>query len=68
MSSNVPPMCDHCSDTFLSVEHLLSRCPHYGELCRRIGLKDNLRENLTSITQIEASIQFLKDCQLYNQI
>ncbi|XP_044766214.1 uncharacterized protein LOC123322337 [Coccinella septempunctata] len=68
MSSEEHPICEYCRETRLTVEHLLSRCPHYDEIRRRMGLKENLKDNLNSATQIEATLKFLKECQLYNHI
>lgn len=68
MSSENQPKCEHCHNTRLTVEHLLSICPYYGNDRRRLGLRENLGNILNSQKQIELALKFLKECQLYNNI
>lgn len=68
MCSREPPICEHCPDIRLTVKHLISECPHYGNARQRHGLKEHLQDILSSPTQIEATIKFLKENLLYKLI
>lgn len=68
MSSGDAPNCEHCPDERLTVKHLITLCPYYGDARRRYGIKEHLHDVLSSPTQIEATIRFLKDNELYSII
>ena len=60
-----PPICEMCSVT-LTVKHILIDCPRYTQKRLKYNLRDNLQEILNK--DLSQTINYLKDCELINEI
>jgi ribonuclease HI len=64
----IPPRCETCNEV-LTVRHTLVECPKYGDLRRRLSLKNNISDVLgDDMTQIDKLFKFLKHIDILKLI
>ncbi|XP_072384390.1 uncharacterized protein [Diabrotica undecimpunctata] len=68
MTSENPPVCEHCDSHRVTVEHLLVECSYYRMYRLAHNITGSLKQILSSPNVYSALIDFLKDCRLYYRI